>query len=101
MLPANEFYRRGSRYEYEQATENLYSVLPDFILPDYGNVIVEHLGLITDQEYLTKWNEKAKKYEAEGTLYLCTNEEGIRNLTQTVDRIIDQARLWFENYRQI
>ena len=94
MLLANEFTRNGIYYEYEMPAENVINALPDFILPHYGNVIIEHLGLINDAEYLSKWNEKALKYEAEGILYLRTNEEEIYNLTQTVLRIKEQATTW-------
>ena len=96
MLIANEFTRLGIQYEYEQPAENVIDALPDFILTDYGNAIVEHLGLLNDAEYLRKWDEKAKKYEAEGILYLRTNEEEILNLTQTVERIREQASYWCE-----
>jgi hypothetical protein len=94
MLLANEFTRIGIYFEYEMPAENVLNALPDFILPHYGNVIVEHLGLINDAEYLRKWDEKALKYEAEGILYLRTNEEEIYNLTQTVSRIKEQATTW-------
>ena len=94
MLLANEFTRNGIYYEYEIPAENVLNALPDFILPHYGNVIVEHLGLLNDAEYLRKWDEKALKYEAEGILYLRTNEEEIYNLVQTVARIIEQATTW-------
>lgn len=96
MLLANEFTRLGILYEYEQPAENVSNALPDFILSDYGNVIVEHLGLMNDAEYLRRWHEKAKKYEAEGILYLCTNEEEILNLSQTVERIKEHASYWCE-----
>jgi hypothetical protein len=94
MLLANEFTRIGIYFEYEMPAENVLNALPDFILPHYGNVIVEHLGLINDAEYLRKWDEKSLKYEAEGILYLRTNEEEIYNLTQTVSRIKEQATTW-------
>lgn len=96
MLLANEFTRLGILYEYEQPAENVSNALPDFILSDYGNVIVEHLGLMNDAEYVRRWHEKAKKYEAEGILCLCTNEEEILNLSQTVERIREQASYWCE-----
>lgn len=39
-------------------------------------------------------DEKALKYEAEGILYLRTNEEEIYKLVQTVSRIKEQATTW-------
>lgn len=101
MLIANEFYRRGILYEYELPDDNIQNALPDFILPEYGNVIIEHLGLITNSEYLRRWDEKAKKYESEGVLYLRTNEEEIKNLEQTVDRIIYQCENWLKKQKNI
>lgn len=96
MLIANEFFRLGIKYEYELPDDNIPNALPDFVLPEYGNVIIEHLGLLTDEEYQRRWNEKAKQYEAEGKLYLCTNEEEMKYLTTTIERLLDQSRLWYE-----
>jgi hypothetical protein len=96
MLIANEFYRRGILYEYELPDDNLQNALPDFILQEYDNVIIEHLGLMTDAEYHKRWNEKAKQYEDEGRLYLCTNEEEMKHLSMTVERLLYQTRLWYE-----
>lgn len=96
MLIANEFHRRGILYEYELPDDNIQNALPDFILPDYDNVIIEHLGLLTDSNYHSRWTEKAKQYEAEERLYLCTNEEEMRYLNITIDRLLDQSRLWYE-----
>ena len=50
----------------------------------------------TYEEYQRRWNKKAKQYEEEGKLYLCINEEEIMYLNTTIDRIIDQAKLWCE-----
>ncbi len=96
MLIANEFYRRGILYEYELPDDNLQNALPDFKLQEYDNVIIEHLGLMTDAEYHKRWNEKAKQYEDEGILYLCTNEEEMKYLDTTIERLVDQSRLWYE-----
>ena len=96
MLIANELYRRGILYQYELPDGNFQNALPDFILPDYDNVIIEHLGLITDAEYHQRWNQKTKKYDRQGILYLCTNEEEMKFLQATIDRILDQARIWYE-----
>jgi hypothetical protein len=97
MLLANEFSRRGIYYEYEQPAENVMDALPDFLLPHYGKVIIEHLGLLNDAEYLRRWNVKAIKYEKEGILYLRTNEDEIFNLTHTVNRLQEQAKTWCES----
>jgi len=96
MLIANEFFRLGIKYEYELPDDNIPNALPDFVLPEYSNVIIEHLGLLTDEEYQRRWNEKAKQYEAEGKLYLCTNEAEMKYLTTTIERLLDQSRLWCE-----
>ena len=96
MLIANEFYRLGIMYEYELPDDNIPNALPDFVLPEYGNVIIEHLGLLTEEEYQRRWNEKAKQYEAEGKLFLCTNEEEMKHLSTTIERLLDQSRLWCE-----
>jgi hypothetical protein len=96
MLIANEFHRLGILYEYELPDDNIQNALPDFILPEYDKVIIEHLGLMTDAEYRKRWNEKAKQYEEENRLYLCTNEEEMKHLNTTIERLLDQTRLWYE-----
>ena len=96
MLIANEFHRLGILYEYELPDDNIQNALPDFMLPEYENVIIEHLGLMTDAEYHKRWNEKAKQYEEENRLYLCTNEEEMKHLNTTIERLLDQTRLWYE-----
>jgi hypothetical protein len=96
MLIANEFHRLGILYEYELPGDNIQNALPDFILPEYDNVIIEHLGLMTDVEYQKRWHEKAKLYEEEGLLYLCTNEEEMKHLNTTIERLLDQSSLWYE-----
>ena len=50
---------------------------------------------MTDAEYHKRWNEKAKQYEEENRLYLCTNEE-MKHLNTTIERLLDQTRLWYE-----
>ena len=40
--------------------------------------------------------EKAKQYEEENRLYLCTNEEEMKHLNTTIERLLDQTRLWYE-----
>lgn len=96
MLIANEFHRLGILYEYELPDDNIQNALPDFMLPEYDNVVIEHLGLMTDSEYHKRWNEKAKKYEEANKLYLCTNEEEMKHLNTTIERLLDQTRLWHE-----
>lgn len=96
MLIANEFHRLGILYEYELPDDNIQNALPDFILPEYDNVIIEHLGLMTDAEYHKRWTEKAKQYEEANRLYLCTNEEEMKHLNTAIERLLDQARLWYE-----
>ncbi len=96
MLIANEFHRRGILYEYEFSDDNIHNALPDFVLPEYDNVIIEHLGLMTDAEYQKRWNEKSRQYEEDGKLYLCTNEEEMKHLNTTIERLLDQTRLWYE-----
>lgn len=46
--------------------KNVLNALPDFILPHYGNVIVEHLGLLNDAEYLRKWTKKRSNTRLKG-----------------------------------
>lgn len=96
MLIANEFHRLGILYEYELPDDKIQNALPDFMLTDYDNVIIEHLGLMTDAEYHKRWNEKAKKYEEANKLYLCTNEEEMKHLNTTIERLLDQTRIWYE-----
>lgn len=96
MLIANEFHRLGILYEYELPDDNIQNALPDFMLPEYDNIIIEHLGLMTYAEYHKRWKEKAKQYEEANRLYLCTNEEEMKHLNTTIERLLDQTRLWYE-----
>lgn len=96
MLLANEFTRRGMYFEYEEPTEEVSDALPDFTFPDYGGIILEHLGLLPDAEYVHRWENKAKEYEEKGIRYFRTNEEEIKNLSSTVDRLREQFSLWVE-----
>lgn len=97
MLLANEFTKRGIFFEYEEPQEGLANALPDFIFPDYGGVILEHLGLLEDPTYLERWEKKARDYEAKGIRYFRTNEEEIKFLIATVDRLQEQFREWVLN----
>ena len=96
MLLANEFTRRGMYYEYEEPPDNTMNALPDFTFPDYGNVVLEHLGMLSDPQYLERWTKKAAEYEAQGIRYFLTNEEEIMSLSVTVDRLQSQFALWAE-----
>jgi len=90
MLLANEFTRRGMYYEYEEPDPQVPGAIPDFRFPDYGNIILEHLGLLDDATYLARWEEKAAEYEKQGIRYFRTNEEEIKSLSSTVDRLQEQ-----------
>ena len=96
---ANEFTRLGIYYEYELPPENISGLLPDFTLPDYGDVIVEHLGLLDDEAYRERWEEKKKKYDEAGRLYISTSEEEIQNINALVDRVQEACRGYaFQKY---
>jgi len=94
MLLANEFISRGMYFEYEEPADNIMDALPDFTFPDYDGIILEHIGLMSDPEYIDRWEQKAKKYEMEGRRYFRTNEEEIKTLANTVDRLQDQFIDW-------
>jgi len=96
MLLANEFTGRGMYFEYEEADPAVPDALPDFSFPDYGRVVLEHLGLLDDPNYVERWNKKAKAYEEQGIRYFRTNEEEIKILANTVDRLQEQFRNWIE-----
>ena len=96
MLLANEFSKQGMLFEYEESEGNITDALPDFSFPDYGRVILEHLGLLDDPIYVQRWDEKAKSYEQKGIRYFRTNEEEIKTLDNTVDRLRRQFRNWVE-----
>jgi superfamily I DNA/RNA helicase len=98
MLLANEFTRRGMYFEYEEPAEGVPYALPDFTFPDYGGVVLEHLGLLTDADYLARWEAKAAEYERRGVRYFRTNEEEIQRLAATVDRLQRQFRDWAEQH---
>ncbi len=89
---ANELTRRGIYYEYELPPENISGVLPDFTLPDYGDVIIEHLGLLDDEGYRERWEQKKIEYEQAGRLYIATNEQEILDINAVVNRIQDMSR---------
>jgi len=94
---ANEFTKRGIFFEYEEPQEGIADALPDFIFPDYGRVILEHLGLLEDPTYLECWEKKAQEYEKNGIRYFRTGEDEIKNLPATVDRLHEQMRAWTES----
>jgi len=96
MLLANEFTRRGMYFEYEEPSDSVVDALPDFVFPDYGGIILEHLGLLTDEEYAERWETKAKGYEQQGLRYFRTTEQEIQHLSATVDRLQEQFRDWTE-----
>jgi ATP-dependent DNA helicase DinG len=96
MLLANEFTQRGMYFEYEEPSDDALPALPDFSFPDYGGVVLEHLGLLTDADYLARWEEKAAAYERQGIRYFRTTEEEIQQLAATVSRLRDQFRAWAE-----
>lgn len=95
MLLANEFTRRGMYFEYEEPSDDALAALPDFTFPDYG-VVLEHLGLLTDADYLARWEAKAAEYERQSIRYFRTNEEEIEQLAATVDRLKRQFHDWAE-----
>ncbi len=96
MLLANEFTSRGIYFEYEEPDFGVPGALPDFIFPDYGNPVLEHLGMMDDNVYRDSWAEKAKRYEEKGVLFLQTNEENIKNLNQAVNQLHDKFSSWCE-----
>ncbi len=90
MLLANEFTARGIYFEYEEPDFGVPGALPDFIFPDYGNPVLEHLGMMDDNVYRDSWAEKAKRYEEKGVLFLQTNEQNIKTLEQTIENLHDR-----------
>jgi len=96
MLLANEFTSRGMYFEYEEPSENIPDALPDFTFPDYGDIILEHLGMVTDPNYFIRWEAKAKEYHEKGIKFLRTGEEDVRDLSNTVDRLKHQFQSWVE-----
>lgn len=94
MALANEFTRRGIHFEYEQPTPGIAYAFPDFTFPDYGGVVLEHLGLWGDKDYEKRWEVKSRTYETQGLRFLCTTEADIRILQATVDRLQQTLREW-------
>lgn len=94
MLLANEFTKRGMTFDYEETAEDIAEALPDFSFPDYGKIILEHLGRLDDPDYVKRWESKASEYEKKGIRYFRTNEEEIKVLWATVDRLQEQFRSW-------
>ena len=96
---ADEFHRRGIYYEYEaQLDERIYA-LPDFILTDYGGVIIEHLGLLDKPDYRANWEKKKQRYDKNGLKYFTTEEIDIQNVQATVSSLMNQIHDWFETNR--
>lgn len=88
VLLANEFTKLGIYFEYEETKEDVSYALPDFTFPDYGSkVILEHLGLESDPQYMENWNRKKKQYEAKGYFVCTTNEENIKNTSASVAQL--------------
>ena len=90
MLLANEFHRRGMYFDYEESLENISNALPDFTFPDYGGVILEHLGMLDDAQYRQRWEAKAQQYRTQGIQFFFTTEENIQHLQKTVDELKQQ-----------
>ena len=96
MLLANEFTKRGMHFEYEEPADGVLDALPDFTFPDYGKIILEHLGFLADPNYLERWEQKAKEYQKKHIRYFRTNEEEIKTLPATVDRLQEQFCDWVQ-----
>ncbi len=97
QLLANEFTRRGIYFEYEQPVEGVANALPDFIFPDYGGYVLEHLGLLGKPDYDARWEIKEQRYEATGIPYTCTTEADIATLPATIERLHRQFQNWAES----
>jgi len=91
---ANEFTRRGIYFEYEHPLPGLNHVLPDFVFPDYGGIVLEHLGLLGDADYEIRWEAKSRFYQDKGVAYFCTTEADIHTVSTTVDRLQQQFKQW-------
>ena len=94
MLLANELSRLGMYFEYEATIAGVSNVLPDFIFPDYGGIVLEHLGLLDDEQYAKRWEIKKQKYAKQGVRCFETTENDIRNLPETVQRLRAQFMEW-------
>lgn len=94
MLLANEFSRWGMHFEYEAHITGISGVLPDFVFPEYGNVVLEHLGLLDDENYRKRWEVKRQKYERQDVPVFETTENDIRNVPETVLRLRAEFREW-------
>lgn len=90
MLLANEFHRRGMYFDYEESLESISNALPDFTFPDYGGVILEHLGMLNDAKYRQRWEAKAQQYHTQGIQFFYTTEDDIQHLQKRVDELKQQ-----------
>lgn len=90
MLLANEFHRRGMYFDYEESLESISNALPDFTFPDYGGVILEHLGMLDDAKYRQRWEAKAQQYHTQGIQFFYTTEDDIQHLQKRVDELKQQ-----------
>ncbi|CAG1011485.1 3'-5' exonuclease DinG [Anaerolineae bacterium] len=101
MLLANELSRRGIYFEYEEPLMSIPNALPDFTFPDYGGVILEHLGMLDNQRYQQRWESKAQLYRAKGVQFFYTTEDDIRHLQTTVEDLRDQFLLLISNPHRV
>jgi ATP-dependent DNA helicase DinG len=101
MLLANELSRRGIYFEYEEPLMSIPNALPDFTFPDYGGVILEHLGMLDNQSYQQRWESKAQQYRAKGIQFFYTTEDDIRHLQATVADLRDQFLLLISNPHRV
>jgi hypothetical protein len=77
-------YDHGIRAEYERAM-NLsgQTVFPDWYLPDC-DVVLEHLGLLKDEQYSRSWEKKRELYRANDVKVVTLDEMDVMDLDKAL-----------------
>lgn len=84
-LIADSLHDHGFRFEYERTLYlDQHIIHPDFYLSDY-NLIIEHLGLIIDnEEYRKNWDWRKKLYDQNNINYITMTENELSELDKNL-----------------
>ena len=85
---ADAFFDAGLYFEYEEPIEPGVA-LPDFVFPDQ-NVVLEHLGLMEDPDYVARWERKAEAYAELGYRCLTTLEHEVLDPAALIRRLLEE-----------
>ncbi|CAM3484657.1 UvrD-like helicase C-terminal domain-containing protein [Flavobacterium longum] len=91
VIIADKLYHNKIQYVYEAAItdERGITIHPDFTIEDADTGIIyywEHLGMLTDDEYRSKWKRKKEWYQKSGIVEYTENSDADKQLIITRDK---------------